>query len=256
MKLTNEEYFSNEALSFSTIKELLNSPKHFWRAKEEGIKKTPSMELGTAIHCGILEPKEFEKNYILEPQLDKRSKAYKEWLATEGEGKLLYSEETKEIIDNALSSTYSDAISLIKEGRTVNEEAFFFEDTFLKMKCKVDAYCKEEKILIDLKTSSDISPREFQSQIFKRAYHMQMAHYREALESNGCPVDCVKIVAISTTKPFDVVEYELDNIVLDQAMVELKELYKETARVISFGDRGGYSNKPISVEYPKWYVIK
>lgn len=257
MKLSNEEYFSNEALSFSTMKELLNSPKHFWRAKEEGIKKTPSMELGTAIHCGILEPQEFIRNYILEPQLDKRSKAYKEWLSGEGYGKLLYSQETKEIIENALESTYSEAMSLIEDGMTINEEAFFFEDTFLKMKCKVDAYCKGEKILIDLKTSSDISPREFQSQIFKRAYHMQMAHYKLALENNNCPVDRVIIVAISTNKPFDLVEYEISSDVLAQATEELRKLYSETARVLSFGDRCGYSDIPISVsEYPKWYNVK
>lgn len=254
MKLSDEEYFNNAALNFTTIKELLKSPKHFWDAMQNPKEKTKAMELGSTIHCAILEPDKFAADYVAEPGLDKRTKAYKEW-AEANEGKVFYNHnELLDIMDAVCQAEqYCEALQLIKENKTINEEAFFYGWKDLDLKCKVDAYCPEKKMLIDIKTTTEVQPDKFNKIIFERAYHLQMAHYVQCLEANDKPVDEVRIVAIGTASPSDVVEFVIPNEVLERAERELLELYSRASYVRQFDVHCGYATKPVVAAYPGYY---
>jgi len=256
MKMSNENYFASDGLNFSIIKELTKSPKHFWDAMENTKQPTKQMTLGTLIHAAILEPDTFKDLYVAEPGFDKRTKDYKNWLL-ENEGKIPYdANELGAIITAAANAVYSESLNLIFKNQTINEESFFFKKGNLDLKCKVDAYCPGNQMLIDIKTSSDISPQKFKHQLFDRLYHLQLCHYIEGLESGGCKVSNARIVAISTTPPYDVVEYQLSQEVLERGKEELYNLYDEVMRVITFNDHDGFCQDVVEVNYPDYYKSK
>lgn len=69
-RMTDAEYFSTPGLSHSGMKDLAVSPLRYWhrhvnpnRVAEE---PTPEMQIGSAVHCAVLEPGEFDKRYACE----------------------------------------------------------------------------------------------------------------------------------------------------------------------------------------------
>jgi hypothetical protein len=65
--MTEQEYRALPGLSYSAMKDLAISPLRFWfrHVNPERIPEepTPEMKLGSALHCAVLEPTEFDKRY-------------------------------------------------------------------------------------------------------------------------------------------------------------------------------------------------
>ena len=69
--MANEQYHEIPALSFSGMRDLAVSPMRFWYlhlnpARPER-KETAEMRFGSALHCAVLEPTEFEQRYYTAP---------------------------------------------------------------------------------------------------------------------------------------------------------------------------------------------
>ena len=259
IKLTDGEYFGEkDFLNFSLIKELLKSPLHFQTARVTPKEATPAMKLGSTIHCALLEPLRFANEYLEEPELDKRTKEYKEF-AVKNTDKFLYSKkDVKPIIEKLEAikkenntEAYPSLLRVLNQ-KTTNENAIFWDN----FKCKIDAYDEETKTLVDIKTTSDASPEAFQRTIFNSAYSLQLAHYAKGLMSTGKEVKEYKIIAIQTTAPYDVVEYELPLDVMDYSFQKLQEVYDKLENVLIFDDHTGTNNgEVVQVELPKWMQL-
>ena len=76
------EYNEIDAINWSTLKHIQRSPAHFKYLLDNPPKQTAAQSFGVAVHEAILEPDKFQENYIIAPDLDKRTKAYKEWAET------------------------------------------------------------------------------------------------------------------------------------------------------------------------------
>lgn len=67
---TAADYFAANGLSNSAMKDLAVSPLRFWykhiNTERPEDEPTPEMQLGSALHCAILEPNEFDKRYAPE----------------------------------------------------------------------------------------------------------------------------------------------------------------------------------------------
>lgn len=244
IKLTDSEYFKEAGYNFSTMKELLKSPLAFWYNLENPKEPTASMKLGTAVHCWLLEPLRFANNFISAPNLDKRTKEYKEF-ALENTDKFIYDAKEVEPIFQAIERSKGNfpGLDFILNAKTINEYCIFWDN----YKCKIDAFEANTGTLIDVKTTSETDPAQFLKTIRKNAYHLQLAHYRNGLRACGYDVNSCRILAIQNTAPYDVVEYELDEYLMDYAEVKLDELYKKLDEVLMFETRSGASSKTIQV---------
>ncbi len=60
-------YFAEAGLSFSAMKDLAISPMRYWYQHRSGLaperKETPEMRFGSAVHCAVLEPDQFDARY-------------------------------------------------------------------------------------------------------------------------------------------------------------------------------------------------
>ena len=138
----DETYFADQMyVTNSMLKNLLTGStynlKHYLESEH---KETESLLVGSAFHCMLLEPDEFDKRYVYEPKFDKRTKAGKEAYAEFEQtlnGRKPIPEHYQEAFETMLVrlESHDNARELIKDA-TKREVIHFWEDVKTGLKCK------------------------------------------------------------------------------------------------------------------------
>lgn len=91
---SSQEYFACHGLSNSGMKDLSVSPLRYWHLwinpNRPAPRETPELCFGTALHCAVLEPDEFEKRYSVAissedyPNCLRTMDDLREWLKSKG----------------------------------------------------------------------------------------------------------------------------------------------------------------------------
>ena len=156
-KLKDDEHyygdFGKQFLSNSDIGALLNNPKDFKADNGENIH----LLMGGAFHTMILEPEKFEANY---PTVDASSRLTKKYKAAEEEngGMMLLNNDLDLLLGMKKTIEENKLInSLIRDGNVEYEVPAFGEVEGELWKGKADIVHHDEKLIIDLKTTSDIT---------------------------------------------------------------------------------------------------
>lgn len=203
--LSNREYHNREELSASDLKLLFTDPYAF----KMGIRKerTKAMDLGSAIHCLILEPAKFDRDFfIVEGNKTEKVRA-------ENEGKtLLNLEEFALATACAESVLNSDIGTFFKNG--VAENSFFGEAFGIKCKCRPDYYLKEAGLILDLKTTitGGSDSKTFSKNCLNLQYHMQARLYKEILQAEH-----FLFVVVEKEAPFRIGVFELGQESMEKA---------------------------------------
>jgi len=211
-KLTDEEYFARPELNQSTIKNILKmTPESFsWHVNNK-TEKTQAMHFGSMLHTYVLEPESiFNKRYI---RIDvselktkyknyKASKEYKDIVA-----KLKHDNPDAELIDNselaevleASKSIYSRLSGIILSSDT--ETAIINELHGEQCKGKVDIINFEQKIIADIKTTSDeLTDESIKRHIYKWDFPIQAAFYCD-LAKKEFGIDFTFMFCLVSSKP-------------------------------------------------------
>ena len=178
-------YLGKAALSSSSIKLLLDSPKKYKYITEYGSQESNALDAGYLFHTAILEPDVFEKQIFVDVQ-SKNSKAYK--LAKEEHGKVYtmkQKNDAERLADAFLRNEH--ALQLI-----TNCE---FEVPAIKM---IHGYAFRGKAdvldsyrIVDLKTTSDLKAFPYAAR--KYGYDVQVYLYSELFNK---PYEEFKFIAI------------------------------------------------------------
>ena len=178
-------YLGKAALSSSSIKLLLDSPKKYKYVTEYGSQESNALDAGWLFHTAILEPDVFEKQIFVDVQ-SKNSKAYK--LAKEEHGKVYTIKQKRDaerLADAFLRNEH--ALQLI-----TNCE---FEVPAIKM---IHGYAFRGKAdvldsyrIVDLKTTSDLKAFPYAAR--KYGYDVQVYLYSELFNK---PYEEFKFIAI------------------------------------------------------------
>ena len=167
----DEDYygdFGNQFLSNSHVGKLLNDPLNIFKP----MKPSPAFLIGGYFHTCILEPNKL-KNYKVVKSKTRNSKEYKDVAG----GELLLLEHEVDMIELLRGKVMDNDIcrDLIQEGN-VEYEVPMITDLFGQTwKGKADIVNHEEKLIIDLKTTADIS--KFQYSANKYNYDSQAYIY-------------------------------------------------------------------------------
>jgi len=169
--------FGQQYLSNSNIKTLKDNPL----ALRDPIKKTSALLIGGYFHTVILEPNKVDKYKIIESS-SRNTKHYKEM--SDGELCLLQQEvDMIELMKERIDA--NEACRFLMRGFNVEYEVPNIIDLYGNTwKGKADIVNHDEKLIVDLKTTSNIN--SFKSSAFKYNYDSQAYIYSQMFGYDFC----------------------------------------------------------------------
>ena len=174
-KLRDDEHyygdFGKQYLSNSDIRTLLNNPLAYGKPSVE----IPAFLVGGYFHTALLEAQKLNK-YKIVNTTSRNTKVYKEAYAKDGIHLLQHEvDNLKKMIDKIKSN---DICNNLINGIHVDYEEPMIKDLFGRLwKGKADIVNHDEGLIIDLKTTGDIS--RFRSSAFKFGYDSQAYIYKK-----------------------------------------------------------------------------
>lgn len=245
---TNAEYHADPAISASHLHAVAASPYHYWKRyldpNRPPIEPTAAMRLGTLVHCAVLEPDELALRYAIAP--DRRTKEGKaaaaEFEAAGIEPVPAADMATAIAMRDAVRS-HPDAAALLKDGKA--EQSFWWDDQLSGLRCKCRPDWMTGNTLVDLKTTTDASPRGFAKSVAHWRYHVQADHYL-----CGTPMSHFVFIVVEKTYPFAVGVYRLDSDAMDHAITLRRQNLQTIADCRAIAEWPGYAAQTISL--PKW----
>jgi hypothetical protein len=258
LELTNEDYHARPGVSASMLKSMAKGWRTFEAehiTKTAPRKETPAMALGTAVHTALLEPDRFDSEYVICPAdcSDRRTKAYKEWSATNSDKIALTIDDAKTIHAMCKAATKDEfAMQLLTADGHVEKSLEWTEN---------DVHCRMrfDKIAgpfcIDIKTCQDATPEAFAKTIASYRYDLQASHYLSGLTSNGIGWGMRFVfIAVETASPYRVRCYEMCDDDFDKANDDRVSLLAEYRRRSESGDWSEVGEGVLTkVFLPNWF---
>ena len=244
------DYHSINALSNSSLSVLKRSPTEFYKRFITGEMKgqeTDAMRLGSAVHMLALEPERFDAQYVvldgpINPQTGKPygrdTKKFEYWLldqAANDDGRtVLIREEFANSMAIAKAFQAHPEIAAIMASRAEklfeSEYAMLWvedDGSELDLKCKIDFVCPSERLIIDLKTTSDPSPYAWAWSAEDFGYHRQAAIYSDAMEAKYGEPFRFLFGVVRSKEPYEAAVYELDAESINRGRSEYEALIEE-----------------------------
>jgi hypothetical protein len=251
------------ALSSGGLREALISANHFHYKFILGNKPaaTPAMRTGNVIHAALLERERYAREMVLKPDFNRRSNAGKAeeaaWLEA-NEGKIIVSESDAELIDAILSSVERKphVIAMLDAAEKEVTGLGYDESTRLLCRIRPDAMLIDDGMILDLKTSTDASPRAFERSIYQYGYHIQAAFYlRVASQIVGRRLEMFRWIVVEKTPPYEVAVYDADSAWLSMGDQEIDRAVRRIDKAMRSGVWDGYQQATSQFISPQLWMI-
>jgi hypothetical protein len=248
--LSFDEYLDLPGEHFSSIKEVHRSPAHY--RSHVRPSDNDALRIGRALHAAVLDPGAVQ---VVEYAGVRRGKDWEAFKAKHA-GKLVLKPEQASEVEAMRSSVraHKHASRILRNGSA--EVTAQFDVDEVPFKARVD-FVTSDSALVELKSTRDNHPRQFEREFARRLYHAQVALYRMALQANGLRCPAVYCIAICKTAPHEVVVYEIseDTIEAGERLVfgwiaKLKEC--EKARQWPGIDNGNI----LPLRIPDWALVE
>jgi exodeoxyribonuclease VIII len=207
LDLSNEEYHSGPGISKSGLDLIAENPSAFKWQKNAPVDqdKLTALDMGTALHCIMLEPEEFADRFIIAPEFNRRTTAgkadEKEFLANCADsGKTVMTAEEGKALDIMRDSAMAHpTVRWLFEQEGNNEVSIFWEDDETAELCRVrpDRMLKDQPVIVDVKKVADMD--RFDRHVEEFRYHVQDAMYCEGYYKHFGVWPKFFFVAISST---------------------------------------------------------
>lgn len=183
--LTNDEYRQQRGISKSDLDMIHQSPALLEWARNAPSVGSDEVELGTHVHCAVLEPDVFAGTYRKAPAGGRTAaeKARVEAFAEhcKASGKICLDADTYDMViamrDSVLAHPTARDL-LTSPG--VSESSIFGELEGVRVKCRPDRIVEGRHILLDVKKVDDI--RNLARSIQEFRYYVQAAFYSDIYE--------------------------------------------------------------------------
>jgi hypothetical protein len=224
------EYLSIQAVSKSLLLTLRKTPAHCLAAAQADDTSTPSQRLGSLAHTLILEPDQYAARYAVGPDARGNSHAWKDFVTQAERAGLIPIRQAERVAAQAMADAFwrKPVIHALLATPGPVESSMLWEDALVGL-CKG----RPDKIIpgmvIDLKTTRDLSDRALARTIYDYGYHIQARHYLDGAEALGLDAERFVIVWAESVPPHEIraTEFLPGCDWLELAEVELTE-YKHT----------------------------
>lgn len=239
---TNAEYHGyREAISKSRLANMSVCPAYFKWCEDNPQEPSEDMVLGSAFHKIVLEPETFDKEFMIMPHFDRRTKegrlGYENLMnKVQGECITLITKEQYDTICGMRDSIMSNPYARKLINGNIEQSMYFTDDlTKVECKCRPDVWRKvaDRVVITDLKSAKSVMPNDFMRDCVKYHYDLQTAMYREgASKVLGVPKDNIDFVFIAVEKkpPYLLNIMQADTYVIQKGEADFREYigtYKE-----------------------------
>jgi len=284
--VTDDEYYSDtDRISNSSLGVFRASVRRYWATYVDGSLTPPAatdaMDVGSALHMAVLQPDKWAESVVIEPKIDRRTKAGKEAYAqffgasanagvvvTDNSGTkagyrdrgqmVITRDDAQAVMDMAAAIKHNPlAAKLLDPSRGDAELPLTWTDeaTTLRCKCKLDLITEDddEVVIVDLKTAHDATPDGFGRAIVNYGLHHQAAFYSDAVRlMTEKPVRFVWAV-FDKAPPHEVILYELDDEGLELGRSENKIAMRRLADCYDFDAwTGHWCNRVTPIALPRY----
>jgi hypothetical protein len=271
-----DPYFGIDALSNSALSAFERSPAHYIYQRANPIKPTAAMNMGSLIHCLILEEDKLPLYFMILDENNKpvkgkdyRTKENKEWKDShiekaQKEDLILFTNEDLQTAYNVKEAVYNDpqARELIWCAGVSYESGREWTTNKGRSKFKGKLDIRHPMFLVDLKKTIDADPHEFHKVIFNRKYHRQGGTYLDGDADGHLDLANMKdffFVAFEDEAPYGVSVHRLKPDVALRGYREYQDLTEQLQICIDHKSWKGYAFKaPVGndgifdVNLPNW----
>lgn len=260
--LSNEAYHAGPGLSCSGAKRLLKSPYHYHALAQphDAPPKAPTAAMvnGTLVHCALLEPAEFLKRYTIGPDIDKRTKEWKEFLRQAAGVEIITQAQHDAAMRQAQALRTVPAVAeLLAEG--VAEQSVYWRDQAhgLLLKCRPDWRSPVQRgkgvVLLDVKTAADASPEGFAKACANFGYHIQDPWYCEGVAiASGLEVHGMVFGVVESEFPHASAAYMLSDDARQLGRELIARARSTYAACELIGQWPGYPQDITVIDLPRW----
>lgn len=259
-----EEYDAIKRVHWSALRWMAKSPAHYRHYLAMPPKDTDGMRLGRAVHCAVLEPARFKKEWAV---WRGGRRAGREWDAfcdeNAGYEQISATEESQCLAVQAAVRSHPVASRYLDRGESevaalwTHEEPTLGADLGFSTPCKgrLD-YVSDFAGIVDLKTTRDASPSGFANQAWRFQMHVQGAFYSDGYLAAARKAVPYTIIAVETIAPF-----ALTVLTMPERYLELgREAYRALLRRLDICTRENawpaYSETPVELELPRWATFE
>jgi exodeoxyribonuclease VIII len=214
-----DEYLSVRThVSSSGLKQILRSPAHFLRYLNRKEESLPHLDLGAAVHCAILEPERFQREYVSLPvsRVDIFHEADLQLILGEKQVRFL-TETQMQAVEGIVEQLERkpDILRMLQRGQA--EKSLFWQDEETGIRCKIrpDMLVLPE-FMLELKTTFDPSIPVFQRTCQMQLYHLAAAMYQAGVEQVTGYRPAYMFVVASRFPPYNVETYVPSRSILDK----------------------------------------
>jgi exodeoxyribonuclease VIII len=261
--MSSDDYFGTVGYeSNSSLKPILRSTAHYVYEKETPRFDKPHFQLGSAIHCAILEPARFKSDYIIAPVFNNRTNAGKQEkldFIQQHQGKFIINEDDMECINGIAENVlyHNDAMQLLKAG--TSEVSYFWQDpeTDIWMRARADS--ESRFATLDIKSTDDASADGFVKSCAKFGYDMQAYIYSEARRIVTGESKQFAFLAVEKKAPYAVGLYLAPKEMLASGLIRYRESLRRLAEYrANTAARLGYQpdGKLQEMEWPTWAYFR
>lgn len=247
--MTNHEYHARPEVSRSDLWHLSKTPLHYLYSysRTNPTEETPAMFFGSAQHKAVLEPYEFDEEYVVMPSgIDRRTKEgkdkYAAFLDQAAGRKILTEEQMDTIIEmNKELQRNQLAVDLLNGS---HEQSFFWTDPETGISCKIRPDCltvyNGKPYIVDYKTTDSCADGHFEASCRKYGYKLQAGMYCEGMFQTTFDEYGFAFIAQEKTAPYAVRVYFCDEDFINEGF-DLFRKYMGTLKYCrDTGDWYGY----------------
>lgn len=207
---SNREYHSyREAISKSRLEKMSVCPSYFKWCEDNPQEPTDDMTMGSAFHKIVLEPQDFDKEFMIMEKFDRRTKegrlAYEHQMQLVQGGIQAITQEQYDTICGMRDSLFRNKYTKVLLQGNV-EQSFYFNDDLTNeyCKCRPDIWrsLKDGSIVIvDLKSTKSAKTEDFIKDVVKYGYDLQTFHYTNGVSKVlNVPKDKISFIFIAVEK--------------------------------------------------------
>lgn len=263
-----KSYHQMPGYSKTALDQVNRSIAHYLEYLKTHKESTPSQLFGAALHCRVLTPDLYVKEYVVAPECDRRTKAGKElWenFQVDNFDKTVITSDIAARVELCAESVLSHPTARWFLSKGEAEQSFFWKQKIAasdyqgnvyngELLCKTRPdYWRRDGIVVEVKTTADASYDSFQRTITNYRYHMQGSMAIDGITACGESANTFVIVAVESEAPFCVAVYKLDDAAIQ---VGKGNFCEDLGKILKYeADQKKWAGYPVDVQdmyLPSW----